>query len=1020
MKVDQASQFSLSRSLDRSGGVLNFFSRAFAQVLNAQGGKTDGASASSQSPSEKLALLGQPDVAPGATLTSDGSPVATGSGNGFTFNNQGAVSSSGATSTIQLDGTNGIVNNGGGASIDAETTGVGVSGQDNTINNQGTITGGVNAVTFENGGESSGTVNNSGTISSDSRGVNIGGNGITVNNQGAIVGTGDQRNGTVYSDGTSSNTTVNNAAGAVIDAGAGNQGAGISLSQQADGGSGQVNVINEGSITGRGQAEASAPTSGDGIRIEGDRAPDGVPPGLFEGNIVNAGTVTSESEQGTTAGFRTVDGLSFQGNLLNAGGGEISGVNNGVYFGEADHSGGRFLNAGTVSSDSRAVNIDGDGLTVVNAGTIVGAGDQRNGTVYSNATASDFGVLNTQSGSIDAGEGNRGAGVSLASLNDGSNGQVNLVNQGSITGRGQAEASAATAGDGVRLEGDRGPDGVPPGNFEGNVVNAGSITSESTVGATSGLRALDGLGVQGNIVNTASGEISGANNGVYFGEADHSGGRFLNAGTVSSDSRAVNIDGEGLTVLNAGTIVGTGDQRNGTIYSDATASNFNVLNTARGSVDAGEGNEGAGVSLAFQNDGSNGQVNLVNKGSITGRGQAEASAATAGDGVRLEGDRGPGGVPPGIFEGNVLNSGSITSESTQAAGFRTVDGLGFQGNLVNGAGAEISGTNNGVYFGEADHSGGRFLNAGSASSDSRAVNIDGEGLSVVNTGTILGTGDQRNGTVYADATSNDYSITNTSTGRIDAGRGNDGSGVSLQTGETDGETVNGSVYNAGVIRGRGEAVEGNTVGDGVRIFGGGGNDVTFSGDISNSGRIRAADSSSEAVGISIEDGVSLDGQINNSGTIRASETAIDATSAGGDVNVVNSGRVVGDVNLSAGNDTYDGSEGRTRGTVNAGAGNDTVIGGRGNDVLDGGSGNDTLSGGRGRDTFVASTGRDTITDFNARRDSVDASAFDFNSFGDLNISQQGDDTVVDFGDGNTTTLAETNSNSLSENNFQFS
>jgi len=46
--------------------------------------------------------------------------------------------------------------------------------------------------------------------------------------------------------------------------------------------------------------------------------------------------------------------------------------------------------------------------------------------------------------------------------------------------------------------------------------------------------------------------------------------------------------------LAGGSIIGTGNQRNGTVYADATAQDF-VLNN-EGTIDAGAGNEGAGFS----------------------------------------------------------------------------------------------------------------------------------------------------------------------------------------------------------------------------------------------------------------------------------------------------------------------------------------------------------------------------------------------------------------------------------------
>ena len=270
-----------------------------------------------------------------------------------------------------------------------------------------------------------------------------------------------------------------------------------------DDASGDLDLLNVGTLSGLGQAAATTVEAGDGIRLAGD--------GTFEGSIVNTGALTSESTQGTTSGFRAVNGLDFQGELVNTG--LISGAQNGVYFGTGDQTGGVLINEGTISSDSRAVNIDGNGLQVVNSGAVLGTGDQRNGTIYSDNTASNFEIVNF--GLVDAGQGNDGAGVSLSLNDDGSNGEINVFNNGLIAGRGQASAGLATAGDGIRLEGDRSADGVPPGVFEGSIVNTGAITSESAQGTAGGFRAVNGLSFEGELVNT--GLIAGVQNGVYFG-----------------------------------------------------------------------------------------------------------------------------------------------------------------------------------------------------------------------------------------------------------------------------------------------------------------------------------------------------------------------------------------------------------------------------------------------------------------------------------------------------------------------
>ena len=187
-------------------------------------------------------------------------------------------------------------------------------------------------------------------------------------------------------------------------------------------------------------------------------------------------------------------------------------------FGDADHTGGVVNNSGTITSDSRALNIDGEGLEVNNSGDILGTGNQRNGTVYADGTADDFTFNNQSGGVIDAGAGNTGSGfgAEVGGAADGAN-TFSLTNSGTIAGRGSASAATNAAGDGVRI-GNPGNAGVA----DGSIVNNGTITSESTNGTTAGIRAVDGVGFQGTLDNV--GLISGVQNGVYFGDADHTGG----------------------------------------------------------------------------------------------------------------------------------------------------------------------------------------------------------------------------------------------------------------------------------------------------------------------------------------------------------------------------------------------------------------------------------------------------------------------------------------------------------------
>ncbi len=790
-----------------------------------------------------------------------------------------------------------VISNGEGGNITAPLDAI-VTQADTTVINAGNIAGGLNAINFVNG-SGSGSVSNlsTGVISSESRAINIGG-AVAVENAGQVIGTGNQRNGTVYSDSAANNFSIDNSG--VIDAGAGNEGAGFSAELSENGTDFSIN--NSGTLAGRGNAGAGAATAGDGIRLERTRvagALDGSTTGLFTGDITNSGTISSEGANGTVGGFRAVNGVDFQGTLTNEADGVISGVQNGVYFGNAtpagggDHTGGVVDNKGTISSDSRALNIDGAGLEVNNSGSILGTGDQRNGTVYADSTAQDFDLNN--SGSIDAGAGNQGAAFS-AELSEAGN-DFSINNSGTIAGRGNAGAGVATAGDGIRLERTRvngALDGTTTGLFTGDITNSGTISSEGANGTVGGFRAVNGVDFQGTLTNEADGVISGEQNGVYFGNAtpagggDHTGGVVRNKGTISSGSRALNIDGEGLTVVNEGEIIGTGNQRNGTVYSDDTASNFSLDNSGR--IDAGIGNAGSGVSLSV---GDTLDATIDNSGTIQGRTQAGAplgsADALAGDGLRLEGVRGinaEGDVTfsPGAFTGTISNSGKIASGENTAgtvAGVRAVNGLSFQGTLDNTG--VISGTTNGLYFGNAvdgegaDHTGGVVNNSGVISSDSRAVNLDGTGLELNNEGSILGTGNQRNGTVYADSTAQGFTLNNR--GSIDAGEGNEGAGFSAELSAAGNDfTIN----NSGELRGRGTAGAGSaTAGDGIRLertrVNGaldGSTTGLFTGTINNSGIVTSEGDSGTTGGFRAVNGVSFQGTLNNTGTISGVQNGV--------------------------------------------------------------------------------------------------------------------------------------------------
>ena len=223
-------------------------------------------------------------------------------------------------------------------------------------------------------------------------------------------------------------------------------------------------------------------------------------------------------------------------------------------------------------------------------------------------------------------------------------------------------------------------------------------------------------------------------------------------------------------------ILGTGDQRNGTIFADSEAQDFTVIND--GLIDAGEGNNGAGVVVELAEEtvfplDSNGtplgppqggsDFEIENNGVIQGRGDATDDTGTAGDGIRLEQPRVDGeldGTTEGLFNGTITNNGLIDSESDNGgtAGFRITDGATFTGDLINNG--TISGTQNGVNLGDDFTVGALLENNGLISSDSQALSVGGgdlsRGGSINNNGAIVGTDDQRNGTVFVEEASRYY------------------------------------------------------------------------------------------------------------------------------------------------------------------------------------------------------------------------------------------------------------------------
>ena len=515
--------------------------------------------------------------------------------------------------------------------------------------------------------------------------------------------------------------------------------------------------------------------------------------------------------------------------------------------------------------------------------------------------------------------------------------------------------------------------------------------------------AVDITGTNASIFNAETGTIDGSFNGVNFVNGGVSSGTLTNEGLITSDSRPVNIGGQNIRVDNLAQIISSASPRDGVVYADQTATSYDIFNGPDALIDVGEGNDGDAISLQL---GANVTGSVVNQGTVIGRGVPVGNnQATA---IRLRQGTDIGGADVSVFNGDIINEGTLISETD--SGILIESGVELNGTIVNNG--TIDGAFNGVSFANGGTSSGTLQNFGTITSASRAVNIGGQDITLQNFGEILTSASPRDGVVYTDQSALSYSIVNESSGLIDVGEGNDGDAISLQLGAD----VTGSVINRGTVIGRGVPV-GNNRATAVRLRQGTITDLSvFNGDIVNEGTL----TSETDAAVLIEDGVELNGEIINRGTINGGVVAgspqvgIDAQDAEADVTIVNQGTINGDVLLSAGDDTYDGISGTVNGTVFGNEGNDTLIGGSANDVLNGGVGNDLLTGNSGADIFAFGSeifqdglqDVDQITDFDAG-DSFDfANEFLGNiSFGRETVSGQeavvailgGEDNLTVFG-----------------------
>ena len=297
----------------------------------------------------------------------DGAPAIVIQNNNEVLTNNAQLSTTGLTDTVAMAGENSAFVNQQNGEVSSELFGVSARGVNNTIENAGVLTGDIFAINFDIG--STGLLQNNSTISSNGRAVHVAGNDVTVVNRGEILGTGDQFDGAFYLDAPGEKVAVFN--NGLIDAGAGNNGAGASFEIGDETGDEVIaDLVNNGQIIGRGIVEEGT-LVGDSVRVFSV---------LFEntvvkGNFVNRGEIIGSTESTVAVGISIEDGVNFTGAIINQG--TISGTETAI---DTAAAGGRvsIRNTGRIN-----------GNIVLSAGNDVFSGGR--------------GAVN---GSIDGGEGN--------------------------------------------------------------------------------------------------------------------------------------------------------------------------------------------------------------------------------------------------------------------------------------------------------------------------------------------------------------------------------------------------------------------------------------------------------------------------------------------------------------------------------------------------------------------------------------------------------------------------------------
>ncbi len=743
----------------------------------------------------------------------------------------------------------------------------------------------------------------------------LGGEGV-----GGDIGTITVSAGGSITGATSISATAGTGLGGAGGAGGGGAG-GVGAAGGVGGlGGGAGDGYNRGNFSAGDAGHGGAGGSADGIGGDGNKGGDGTGGDIGDVGILAGGALTGDvnielAAGGATGGAGGIGGAG-DGGQAAAGGTGGGGGAVGNVEGFASNSGGGTGGSGGIGGTARGFGGNGG------AGGNADAGDT--GAVTLDVLGTLTGAINVEStgGAATAGKGGDGGngtgkigmtggagskGGSVGNLGAGDHGSGNeATNNPGGTG-GAGGTGSASIGNG----GDGGNGGTATGG------NAGKVTIDRTT-ATNGTFTVTSTGGD---ADGGDGGVGGIGTTAQAGNGG-SGGTGGNVGTVNDAGDTGNFGGNG----------GKGGAGGGGANA-AGGSGGNGGSATAGDVDVAISNSGVFTSTgaaitinAFGGDAAGGDGN--NGGDATagagGTGGAGGAAGTGGNGAGLAGtggDGGAGGDATGGVGGNggnatagsanveVDNSGDITSVGTAitiiASGGLASGGRGGTGGDAT-AGAGGAAGSGGVGGANGSAAGGNGGNGGTAQGGDATV-------IVTNDGRIFSTG------------GNGIDITTTS-GAANFGTGAYGGGASAITAPDPGDM--GQDGSVGSSNGASAITVDNTnlidvSGIGVKATANGDNGTIK---VNNTGGTIAGGLGGIVVATQVDPAFIANSDIDivNSGVISAgNRMAINAK--GASVEILNTGAVLGYVDLTAQDDTFDNQAGgvfAARLTSSFGAGND--------------------------------------------------------------------------------------------------